>query len=354
MTEATIASAGKSRLSGQTTLSVVLPNYNHGSLIARAINALLSQDRVPDEIVIVDDGSTDNSVAVIRALAAGSSTIRLIVKETNEGALAALARGLAECHGQYVYFAAADDWVLPGFFSSALALFERCPNAGVVCGESRLVSGRTGESLGARPIVLPSNCETYFSPERTAQLLKRADNWILTGSALFDRERVVAAGGFQADLGSFSDGYLARKVALTHGFCFIPRAMAVWQVFDDSFSRQTASDPVVTERLLAHALTRFAQDTTFPRWYGDLFKRRLHFGMARLAVSRQPMNKPVLMRAAADSAAGSALVALASRLPTSRVARAILLGWMWMRFWPMSPLLMLRTALWRHFRGAST
>ncbi len=337
----------------RATLSVVLPNYNHGKLIGRAIEALLAQERVPDEIVVVDDGSTDDSVEIIRSLAARSSIIRLLANTANQGVTAALSRGLDACRGKYVYFAAADDWVLPGFFSTALPVFDRYPQAGLVCGESRLVSGRTGEHLGVRPIVRPSNRMTYFPPAQTAELLKRADNWILTGSTIFDRNRVMAAGGFEVDLGSFADGYLARKVALADGFCFIPRLMATWQVFDDSFSRETAADPIAIDRVISRALARFAQDATFPRWYGELFSRRLQFGMARLAASTQPMNKAVLTQATARSRIGRSLLFAASRVPASRVLRMTLLGWLWLYFWPMSPLLVLRSAVWRHFTRAS-
>jgi glycosyltransferase involved in cell wall biosynthesis len=330
-------------------LSVVLPNYNHGKLISRAVAALLAQERVPDEIVIVDDGSTDDSLRVIEALAAGTKAIRVIASQTNEGATAALARGLDACRGKYVYFAAADDWVLPGFFASVLPVLERHPQAGLACGESHLVSGRTGEPIGVRPAVRPSNRTDYFSPAATAALLRRADNWILTGSAIFVRDRAVAAGGFAADLGSFADGYLARKVALTHGFCFVPRPMATWQVFDDSLSRETASDPAEAQRVLANALARFAQDPAFPPWYGALFRRRLQFGIARLAIATRPMNQSFLAQASGGGLADRMLLSAAARLP-----RALLLGWLWLRFWPMNPVLVLRSTIWRYFtRGSS-
>jgi glycosyltransferase involved in cell wall biosynthesis len=335
-------------------LSVVLPNYNHGSLISRAITALLAQERPPDEIVIVDDGSTDDSLQVIASLAARSQTIHVIANPTNEGATAALSRGLAACRGKYVYFAAADDWVLPGFFATVLPLLERHPEAGLACGESNLVSGRTGKPIGVRPAVRPSNRATYFAPGTTAELLKRADNWILTGSAIFVRERAVAAGGFACDLGSFADGYLGRKVALTHGFCFVPRVMATWQVFDDSLSRETASDPTEAERVLANALRRFAQDPAFPAWYGALFRRRLQFGIARLAVSKRPMNMAILAQASMNSTTDRLLLSAASRLPAIQPVRAILFGWLWLRFRPMNPWLVLRSAISRYFARASS
>jgi glycosyltransferase involved in cell wall biosynthesis len=338
----------------EPTLSVVLPNYNHGKLIARAVTALLAQERPPDEIVIVDDGSTDNSMAVIEALAAGSSLIRVLASPINEGATIALSRGLEASRGRYIYFAAADDWVLPGFFSAAIPVLEQHPEAGLVCGESNLVSGRTGERIGVRPLVRPSNRMQYFSPGETAVLLRRADNWILTGSAIFVRHRALAAGGFPAELGSFADGYLGRKAALTHGFCFVPRMMATWQIFDDSLSRETAADPVEAQRVLAGALARFARDEAFPGWYGELFSRRVRFGIARLAISTRPMNRAILLQAFTRGAADRAFLSAVARLPASRLMRWILLGCLWLRFWPMDPVLVLRSALWRYFSRASS
>ncbi len=58
-------------------LSVILPNFNHGALIARALSALLSQEPPPMEIIVIDDGSTDDSLTIIRQLAAESPMVRL-------------------------------------------------------------------------------------------------------------------------------------------------------------------------------------------------------------------------------------------------------------------------------------
>ena len=112
---------------------------------------------------------------------------------------------------------------MPGFFVRALDLLERHPAAGLFCGEALLVDGVTDRPIGVRPPVRPLRRAGFVDPARTRALLARIDNWILTGSAVFRRDAVVALGGFDARLGSFADGYLARKVALTHGFCFAPR-----------------------------------------------------------------------------------------------------------------------------------
>ena len=80
-------------MTSRPTLSVVLPNYNHGDVIARALEALLHQERRPDEIVVVDDASTDDSRDVIARFAARSASIRVLVNEQNQGVIAALIRG---------------------------------------------------------------------------------------------------------------------------------------------------------------------------------------------------------------------------------------------------------------------
>src|SRR5439155_1291291 len=92
------------------TVSVVLPNYNHAKLIGRAVAALQAQKRPPDEILIVEDASTDQSLRVIEELAAGSNIVRVLVNKENQGTIAALSRGLDASGGKYIYFAAADDW----------------------------------------------------------------------------------------------------------------------------------------------------------------------------------------------------------------------------------------------------
>ena len=94
-------------------------NYNHAKLIGRALQALTAQERPPDEIIVVDDASADDSVRVIEEFAAKAPALRLLRNTHNLGAIATLQRGLRAAQGTYVYFGAADDFVLPGFFETA-------------------------------------------------------------------------------------------------------------------------------------------------------------------------------------------------------------------------------------------
>jgi glycosyltransferase involved in cell wall biosynthesis len=83
-------------------LSVVVPNFNHGAVIGNAIRALVAQVPPADEIIVVDDGSTDDSLAVLEGLAQAHASLRIVALPRNGGAIAALNRGLHEARGTSV------------------------------------------------------------------------------------------------------------------------------------------------------------------------------------------------------------------------------------------------------------
>ena len=134
------------------------------------------------------------------------------------------------------------------------------------------------------------------------QLLRSTDNWILTGSAVFRRECVIWAGGFDARLGSFADGFLARKIALRYGFLFEPKVVASWVVFPDSVSRKTALDPQRAQHILDVVPALIAADPGFPPWYADAFRDRWRFATCRLALAAEPIDRELLRTMAAGTA----------------------------------------------------
>lgn len=113
---------------GRPLVSTVITSYNKAPYLAETIESALIQDYTPHEVVVIDDGSRDESVAVARAF---GDRIRLVV-QPNGGASAAKNRGIREARGQYVAFLDGDDRWRPGKLSKQMALFERNPKLGVV------------------------------------------------------------------------------------------------------------------------------------------------------------------------------------------------------------------------------
>jgi glycosyltransferase involved in cell wall biosynthesis len=327
------------------TLSVVLPNYNHAKFIGRALAALLGQERAADEIIVIDDGSTDDSVAVIERIAATAPAIRLLRNPGNVGVIPTLQRGLEAARGKYVYFAASDDWIFPGFFALALRRLEADPDVGLFCGEAMLIDGATNRPFAVRPAVRPRLRAGRIGAAAVQQLLRSTDNWILTGSAIFRRDCVTWAGGFDARLGSFADGFIARKVALKFGFLFEPEIVASWVVFPDSISRKTALDLQRTKYILDVVPTLIAADPGFPSWYANAFRDRWRFAACRLALQADPIERSVMLEMGAPTAAEKAKLESILAWPHRNLARLVILARLWYRLRPTSLFALLRTML---------
>jgi len=335
------------------TLSVVLPNYNHAHLLPRALDALLVQTRQPDKIIVVDDASTDGSIAVIEQFAARAPSIRIIRSERNCGAVASLDRGLKAATGTHVYFAAADDWVMSDFFEIALKAFEENPQLRLFCGEAQVVDGASNLPTAIRPAVRPVYRAGLVSSEDVRRLLSQSDNWILTGAAVVRRDATSWAGGFNADVGSFSDGLLLRKIAIRHGFFFAPKVVMTWCIYPDSVSRKTVSELDKAQDSLAAVTAYLSRDPAFPDWYGPLFRRRWMFSVCRVALGKKPVCRRTLEAMGPRSFLDRIVLGFCLGV-LGRFAYVPATAWLALRLRPYRLGALLRTAVSRYFERVTS
>ena len=94
-------------------VSIIVPMYNTAGCIARCVKSICAQTYKSIEILLLNDGSTDDTLAVCRALAASDHRIALVDK-TNTGAADTRNQGIALAHGKYIQFVDSDDWLAPG------------------------------------------------------------------------------------------------------------------------------------------------------------------------------------------------------------------------------------------------
>ena len=107
------------------TISVIVPAYNIGPYLSRSLDSLLAQTYQNLEIIVVDDGSSDNTVAVMREYAEKSDRIRTIFKE-NGGVTSARLRGVRESTGDWIAFMDGDDYVEPQMYARLLENAQSC------------------------------------------------------------------------------------------------------------------------------------------------------------------------------------------------------------------------------------
>lgn len=110
--------------------SVVIPLYNKASYVRKAIQSVLAQTFTDYELVIVDDGSVDESAQIAADAIKGHDHCRLI-KQENAGVAVARNQGVAASKGDYLCFLDADDWWEPTFLEEMRRLIEDYPEAGI-------------------------------------------------------------------------------------------------------------------------------------------------------------------------------------------------------------------------------
>lgn len=237
----------------QSTLTAVVCNYNHGKLVGRALDALLQQSRPPDELIVVDDGSTDDSAAVIQSWADRHPTIRFLRNDRNLGFHASASKALHAATGDLLYQGSADDHVLPGFFEAVSGLMDQYPQAGVGCAQfvSSLSDGTRVRTEGYPHITEPR----FIAPDEFRRLCldRMPPTHSLSASTIFRRQRVLEIGGWRPELGPWYDTFAIRALGFKYGLCYAPMEGAIWFVMPQGMSQTNLSDPLRALRIVRTA-----------------------------------------------------------------------------------------------------
>lgn len=220
-------------------ISAIVPNYNHAAFLPRCLDALLRQTFPPVEILVIDDGSTDDSLRVMERFAAEHASIRVLRNDKNSGVCYTLNRGLEAAKGDFVTFLAADDQVLPDLFLRCAEMLQRYPEAGAVSGLCEWRCEDTGLVWyqGAR---MPAR-GCYLDPGSMVSLCRSGRFSMAAQHAVFSRRALIDVGGWHADLRWFTDCFSAWVVGFRLGVCHIPEVLSVFHTARSSYFHSAKS-----------------------------------------------------------------------------------------------------------------
>lgn len=171
-------------------ISVVIPAYNRAKLLPHTLRSLLNQTLAADEIIVVDDGSSDDTAKV----AEGFGDPVRVIRQNNAGPSAARNHGFRESTGDIIHFFDSDDLALPNKHQTQ---WDCLQSSGADIALGPWVKGRFSERR-----FLPDNQVYQQNGLPSGSLVKALlSNWsIVPQSCMFRREIVQAAGGFPEDL----------------------------------------------------------------------------------------------------------------------------------------------------------
>lgn len=224
----------------KASLAVIIPNYNHGHFLKKLIPSLLQQSSPADEILIIDDGSQDDSIAIITELCKLSKTVKFYQNITNKGVTYTLNKALNLTTCDYLTFPSADNFVLPGLYEKSLALLSKHPEAGLCCSDPMTYNEETGETRLVQ-LGLSQN-PTYFSQKQAILLVKTGKLCVgnLVHTVIVKRQAMKEARlgdqYFIPELKWHCDFFTMNLIAFRHGICYIPEALAIFRIEKTSYS----------------------------------------------------------------------------------------------------------------------
>ena len=231
----------KHHTSEKPRFSVIMPLYNKAPFVRKALESIASQTYRDFELIIIDDGSTDNSAAIcdeffqtfnhslahsinvnrpfVHSINDNRSFVHSFIRQTNSGVAAARNRGVAESHGEFVCFLDADDWWEPTFLEEMERLIAEYPDAGLYA--SNYIYDKPGKTHVA--LSLPRGYINY--PEA---YLQSGSMPVWTGATCMPRKVFDEMGGFPVGIKLGEDFLLWAKTVLHYPVAFSEKPLAYY------------------------------------------------------------------------------------------------------------------------------
>lgn len=248
------------------TVTIAMSNYNQARYLPESLGGIFGQNRPADKVLVIDDGSTDNSVDVIREWQAKHKNLRLIRNPTNIGLQASIRRIMPLIATDCLVWAASDDVLLPAFLEKSMRLLERHPDAGLCFSELTVLKGDSGvrQPFALEPSVAYiydfSDLPSYMPPAAVHARMKRSYFAPSGNTVVVRRAALLACGGFPAALEWHSDWFAFNVVAARFGACVVPETLALIRQREDSYSASGMRGAHIQRPVVAAMLDRIESD----------------------------------------------------------------------------------------------
>lgn len=242
-------------MTAQKTISIVMPNHNHSKELETSLQAIAEQSVMPDEVLLIDDGSTDNSLDVVEFFKSKIKNLKLLKNEARQGVVKTVNRGIHAASGDYIILASADERILPDMCTQMKTALAQYPQGHLFVAKFTEWDATTGAlSHGAQSELdlwfLKGTRNRWICAETFKSLLAQKPIRLSANAAMFSKHSLLEVGLFDENLKWHSDWFAIYAVALRYGFCAIPQILSWYRLSEQSYSVQGTKDTKVQQNIV--------------------------------------------------------------------------------------------------------
>lgn len=244
-------------------ISVVMGVYNNADTLATALDSILSQSGVDLEFIVVDDGSTDGSAAILDEAARKDPRLKVIHKQ-NEGLTRALIDGCAQASAPWIARQDADDVSLPGRLKAQLARARQADGPDlVVCGSV----WRSPEGVRLFDVTIPPDGDAA-----RRKILERGETPCPHGAILMRTESYRSAGGYRKQFYFAQDLDLVTRLAERSRIAIVPEVLYEFRFSPGSISGQHGKGQTEYRRLVRKSQAARMRGESDAAWLAEADK----------------------------------------------------------------------------------
>ncbi len=201
-----------------------------------AIYSVLNQTVAPNEFIIIDDGSTDNSRALIQEIVKKHPHIRFIKNEENIGITRTTNKAVELASGDYIGLLASDDLYLPNFIEKNLMALNKYPDTGILCSSFSYFRDENINDIKPYPRSFNPPGVTFLKEAPLIKAMRSYKFWI-PSPAFFRRSLFFELGKYNELFGEYTDFFLFALMSFHSGVCFIPEIICAARIHKNQMSK---------------------------------------------------------------------------------------------------------------------
>jgi glycosyltransferase involved in cell wall biosynthesis len=262
-------------------VSVIVPVYNRAHLVTETVASILGQTYRNIEIILINDGSTDDSLKVIQTLQQEHPDVIRIIDQENQGQIIARNQGIQQARGQYIAFLDSDDLWVPDKLELQMPLFD--DGVGLVYGGVELIN-EDGETTGF------DACDPAIQGEIYPQLLVK--NRMTGGSVMVLRAALDRVGVFDPEFSAAENWDLWLRICKVYQARLVNKPVVKYRLHQNNMSKDMMLMQDAKRQIMAKHCDKHSSDKLVAR-YSRLAEADLYYKLGVYSFSREQFGEAI-------------------------------------------------------------